>query len=607
MKITLIIIPMRKVLFLFPPCIPSAAKSPYLAPHLLSTILREKGHEVENIDLNNRFVRRLARPEILPDLEKEFNFHLSSPQDMSSDFRYLLKSGLAHCQILRKKYEKSESISFGQMVAHANYVKDTILVHQKTVQDYRDKGLDIHTTIRNEFNKMVDELDLENRVVCISCAFGDQLPFTFELARLIKKKSPSTKVILGGAQVSLLPTELIEEIARFKLFNLVFTGFAEDKISEAIESCSDSYFKEPIHGSTATTPMLDALPYTKFDEVEFYENPMMPVLVNKGCYWGKCSFCDYILMGDLGGFRYISRSVKVVFDEIKSIRERHPGVAINLVSDAVPPKFYKELAILANQENFELNTHSYMINNKNLTEDFFIEASKAKIGKIVFGTESTNDRVLELMKKQGRRKDILENFRLAKKYGIGIKVNLIPNYPTTTYREAAQTVNDIVFFQDSISQLAVFRFYLSANTHMDKNPETYGLDVNDDVPYLKTQHNGFHSREFTSKGMSKEEEEQIYFVLRSVAIKCQMNEIKGFFKKKFGEKKLKLNKDFELIADNDQLMVYSFDKGSMYYISQDEYNLIQDLMHDRKKLEDLNLPYEWLEKFYFFKVFDFAA
>lgn len=599
---------MRKVLFLFPPCIPSAAKSPYLAPHLLSTILREKGHVVENLDLNNRFVRRLSQSHVIPELEKEFLSQLSAETFPSPEYRYLLQSGQSHCNILRKKMMKGESITFTQMIATANYLKETILVHKKTVQDYRDNGLDILPVLRNEFNLMVDELDLTDKVVCISCAFGDQLPFSFELARLIRKKSPSTKIILGGAQVSLLPTELIEEIVRFKLFNLVFTGFAEDKISDAIENCPDTYFKEPTHGSTATTPMLDALPYTQFDEVEFYENPMMPVLVNKGCYWGKCSFCDYILMGDLGGFRYISRSVKVVYDEIKSIRERHPGVAINLVSDAVPPKFYKELAILANQENFELNTHSYMINNKNLTEDFFIEASKAKIGKIVFGTESTNDRVLELMKKQGRRKDILENFRLAKKYGIGIKVNLIPNYPTTTYREAAQTVNDIVFFQDAISQLAIFKFYLSANTAMDKDPDTYELDVNNDIPYLKTQHNGFHSREFKNrKGMTKEEEDQIYFVLRTLSIKVQMNEIKEHFKKNFGEKKLKLNKDFELIADIKQPMVYSFSKSSIYNISQDEFNLIQDLIHEKKKLEDLNLPYEWLEKFYFFKVFEFAA
>lgn len=599
---------MNKILFLFPPCIPSAANSPYLAPHLLSTILREKGHKVENLDLNNRYVRKISELPVVKEIEQILQREYDVIKDSFPERRFHFQSGISHCKILRTKLENGESVTLSQMVALGNFIKETLLIHQKTVQDYRDQGLDILPVLRNVFNQMVDELDLKDKIVCISCAFGDQLPFSFELARLIKKKSNSTKILLGGAQISLLPDELLSEIARFKLFNLVFTGFAEEKISEAIKTCGDDYFSTPMHGSTATTPMLDSLPYTQFDEIENYENPMMPVLVNKGCYWGKCSFCDYILMGDLGGFRYISRSVKVVYDEIKNIRERYPDVSINLVSDAVPPKFYKELAILANQEDFPLKTHSYMINNKNLTEDFFIEASKARIGKIVFGTESTNDRVLDLMKKQGRRKDILDNFRLAKKYGIGIKVNLIPNYPTTTYREAVQTVNDILFFQDTISQLAVFKFYLSANTQMDKNPESYELDVKNDIPYLKSQHNGFHSREFTNrKGMTKAEEDQIYLVLRDLAVKVQMNDIKPKFKSNFGAKPLKLRKDFDLVYDNGNAMVYSFQKGTMFFISEEDLKIIQNLTQNNSPIEEMNLPYEWLEKFYFFKVLDFAA
>jgi len=121
---------MRKVLFLFPPCIPSAAKSPYLAPHLLSTILREKGHEVENIDLNNKFVRRLAREHVIPEIEKEYLKQLSSDVFPSPEIKYLLQSGAAHCSILKKKTERGDTITFNQMIANANYVKDTILVHQ---------------------------------------------------------------------------------------------------------------------------------------------------------------------------------------------------------------------------------------------------------------------------------------------------------------------------------------------------------------------------------------------------------------------------------------------------------------------------------------------
>lgn len=604
---------MKKVLFLFPPYVANAAKGPYLAPHLLSTLLRQKGHEVENIDLNVLFVIRICS---IPMLDKiEAHLHSIPDHELDKETKYLAQGGLVHLDILRDKLRNDEFVALKEKITLAWYLEAIFLSKLKTIKDYRDNGLNVPGFMKDEFKAMVDELDIRDKTICISCAFGDQLTFTLELARLIKTKSPETPIILGGAQISLLPEELISDLSRFKLFNEVFTGFAEEKISDLVENCSSKFFSEPLSGTVATTKMLDSLPLVNFDGMNLYEKPLLPVMVNKGCYWGKCSFCDYILMGDLGGLRYISRSVEIVFNEIKSLRERYPDFGVNLISDAVPPKFYKELAIRANQEDFPLHTSSYMINNKNLTEDFFIEASKARIGTIVFGTESTNDRVLSLMKKQGRRQDILTNFRLAQRYGISIKVNLIPNYPTSTFQEAMQTVNDISFFQDSINKLAVFKFYLSANTQMDREPENYQLEIDNDIPYLKTKHNGFHSKEFSNKtGMSVEEEEKIYYVLKNIQSYCDLNPSRKIFREKVKTAggNVKLNKDYKVIRDNDKTLVYSFRKGSSFSINEEDFKLLDDFKKGFISLEDIkhmlgaNGP-EWIERFFLYEIVEFAG
>lgn len=604
---------MKKVLFLFPPYLPGASKSPYLAPHLLTTLLRQKGHEVENLDINNQFIRRMASPRVVDAVEKHFESMLSDSSVDKTDKFFILGS-ITHLRMLREKRNNGETIPYEALVTHADNVRAHTFHNIKTITDYRDNGLNVLPCIREELKQMVDDLDLEGRTVCMSCAFGDQLPFTLEIARLIKVKSPKTQIILGGAQVSLLPEKLINELQRFKLFNMVFTGFAEEKISEAVESCTDEYFTTPMTGSTATSKMLDALPFTEFDHMECYDNPLIPVMVNKGCYWGKCSFCDYILMGDLGGFRYISRSVDIVFNEIKSLRSRYPDYRVNLISDAVPPKFYKELAIKANTESFPLRTYSYMINNKNLTEEFFMEASKAQIGMIVFGTESTSDRILEKMQKQGRRADILENFRLARKYGVNIKVNLIPNYPTTTYEEALQTIEDVKEFQDSISLLAVFKFYLSANTTMDKDPEKFELEVDPDLPYVRALSNGYHSREFVNKkAMTKQQEDEVYLKLRNIDFMCHLNEIRRKFKVLWDERNMEgltLSSDFKLLSDNGAYMVYSFKTGRFVYISEDDYKIISALQNNKLSFAKLRSilgksDYLWLEKYFFFEVFEY--
>lgn len=604
---------MQKVLFLFPPCVPSASNSPYLAPHLLSTILRTKGHEVDNIDLNNRFVARLCHLEVLNEVEKSILRIEENPG--SADLTYI-RSGIAHIEILRNKLLTNKHITFGQKITLANYVMGILFPNFKTIQDYRDKGLAIDPAVRSVFNAMVDELDINDKVICLSCAFGEQVPFTLELARLIRKKSPQTKILLGGAQISLLPDELIQELSRMKLFNLVFTGFAEETISDVVESCDDAYFTKPVTGTTATHKMLDSLPYTEFDHIEAYENLFLPVMVNKGCYWGRCTFCDYILMGDLGGARYVSRSVEIVYDEIKKLRERFPNSSVSLISDAVPPKFYKELCILANKEDFPLRTYSYMINNKNLTEDFFIEASKARIGLIVFGTESTNDRILELMQKQGRKKDIMDNLRFAQKHNVSVKVNLIPNYPTTTYEEALQTVRHISLYKDSIARLAVFRFYLSANTAMDKAPEDFDLEINQDIPYLKSEHNGFHSREFVKKkGMTKEQEEHIYAMLGRLAFECDLNEPKKYFRSLYPEKGrqgLVFSADFNLtyLSDNKPAL-YSVRRTFPVEIPVEDFEFLKKIeslpTESEKKAKLSEKSDEWIERYYCLGALDFAS
>lgn len=603
---------MQKVLFLFPPFIPGAARGPYLAPHLLTTILRKNGHEVTNLDLNRIFLMKLCSLEVLNKVEKAFHEFLELASDLQA--RINIQGGIESFDLLRKKIGRNEKISDDELLHYGNYIKSYLLSDVKTITDYRDKGLHLHPCIKEEFDKLIRELDLTDKTVCMSCAFGDQLAFTLEIARLIKTTSPSTKIILGGAQISLLPQELIAQIERMKLFNVVFTGFAEEKISEVIQNCPDTYFREPVNGTTATHKLLDSLPITQFDSMELYENPFIPVIVNKGCYWGKCTFCDYILMGDLGGARYVSRSVDVVFNEIKEYRKIYPNFDVNLISDAVPPKFYKELCLRANAEDFPLKTHSYMINNKNLTEDFFKEAARARINIIIFGTESTSDRVLELMQKQGRRRDILENLRNAQKYGLRVKVNLIPNYPTTTYKEALQTIKDISIFTDVIAKLAVFKFYLSANTAMDQNPEDFELDVKSDIPYLKTAHNGFHSRDFVNrKGMNPDEERAVFATLYNMSFNLTLKKARSDFQKLFNPsdiKKLSPSKDFSVFQIDNAVKIYSLKKGAVFSIPAEQAGDMKRLKSSTnpQEIEEIlkTKPVEWLEHFYSLGILEFA-
>ena len=162
--------------------------------------------------------------------------------------------------------------------------------------------------------------------------------------------------------------------------------------------------------------------------------------------------------------------------------------------------------------------------------------------------------------------------------------------------------------------LAVFKFYLSANTKMDQAPENYDLDVDPNLPYLKSQNNGYHSREFQRKnGMTAEQEAEVFLKLRNINIMCSMNDTKKKFKKLWEEKGfhgLRLSTDYKLVEDNGQYMVYSYKKGMLFYVTKDDYNVISALkdgkinMHRLEKLLGSS-AHMWCEKYFFFEILEY--
>ncbi len=497
---------MKDIALIFPPFLPSATKAPYLSTHLLATILKEAGHKTKCYDFNMQMNNDLVDSVVYSDLLE------------GEDRSNIIKSIHKAIKIVdNDEINVANNTEWIKYRFH-NHLASEVLKSPKSLQDFFELGANFHPRVLELLTLYAENL-LENQhdTIAISVAFGEQLIYSIELIKIIKSRSPNTVVFLGGAQISLLDGKQITLLKKNSQADLIFQGYAEQDIVNIVNKFGIAEEAIAIKGGTATRESLKRIPYVDFDlpENHTYQN-QFPVLVTKGCYWGKCEFCDYVLMGDIGKDRYIARPVENVYGELKALRQKYPNAGFSLVSDAVPPQFYKKLAVMANAENFPLHTMSYMINNKSLNEEFFKELAQAKVGSFCFGTESTSDRVLRLMNKQATRAIIIDNLRLAKKYGVRVKVNLIPNYPSTTYEEALSAYKICYLFKDIISSLAVFKFYLSANTNMFRNPTEFDIEI-DSAPYLKSEHNGYHTAEYKTKGgMTPEQEQLIYDKLENL-------------------------------------------------------------------------------------------
>jgi radical SAM superfamily enzyme YgiQ (UPF0313 family) len=359
-------------------------------------------------------------------------------------------------------------------------------------------------------------------LVGLGIAFHMQLHPALELARRIKGHSGSAiPILIGGSQVSLLTEEQKRSLARLPYIDAVIVHEGEASLVEisrqirdgsrpdfsmvpnAYFQCGEDSFKtrlRPPH------PM-SSLPCPAFDDEELkqYTKPsILPVYVSKGCYWGRCKFCDYTKLYTPDQAKATFRPFESVVDELEDLQREFGVSSFWLVSECISPSYYAKLAKAIVSRGLDIRMFSYSRVEKSYTADFFRLLHKAGVRGLTFGVEATNDRVLELIDKGNTVDDVRRTIRYASAAGICVTFNLIPDYPTISWSEVQQSVAFIRENIDFIGKLSPQFFDLSSNSIIAEEEEAHGLCVRRDRP-VQTRH-GYHSLSFIRrKGLSPDQ------------------------------------------------------------------------------------------------------
>jgi hypothetical protein len=371
-------------------------------------------------------------------------------------------------------------------------------------------------------------------LVGVNVSFSMQMAAAIALARQIKSIAPGALLVLGGSQISLLHERDLERLAGLPFVDAVCRYEGEIALHElhraaqgeiALEDVPNIVFEnrkgELQTNSHVHSVPLNDLPLPAFNEEELplYASRSLPVNVTRGCYWGKCTFCDYVKLMAPGQSRYIGRNVKLVVDDIMALQSRFGTTDFKLITEALPPawaaRFSKEIRERAVRATF----WSYLKNDRKdvWTQDLLNLMSAAGIIRVTCGVESTSDRVLNVIDKGTTQEMIRDNFEGFAKAGIRAEFNLIPDYPTTTLAEAADGVRFVLENRDVIRKINPQMFDLSIQSAVAGSPEQFGIEVTSDMPE-KTSH-GLHSLGYRrTRGLSDDERALVSRAYRELAL-----------------------------------------------------------------------------------------
>jgi len=548
-----------KVMLVFPPdWYPS---EPYLSLPTLTAVLRAAGHQVIQKDINlemydwyfsEDFLKRVLRrvPQQLDRLRK-----LSKKRELEDWERDLQ---LSLCDLTRdriaaltKKAETAKHIVRSQEFYDADKLEWAInvfrevtavislvyaparvcmppmetdlsykvFVSSEVLDAVQDTQVNVYRDVFEQLLKPAIEAERPD-VIGISVVLQQQLFSTMTFCALIKEHFPHIHVTVGGNTITRLRDVLPDKPELFAHFDSAVVYEGETAFLQLIEAVGagrtlanvpNVIYRDDsgIHTSPLSyaedmaslpPPDFDGLPLDRY----FLPERILPYLATRGCYWGRCEFCDHG-EGYTAGYR--TKKIEAVIEEIRGLRDKYQTRHFHFTDESYPPALFRKLTRKLVETNLGIAWTTHMRFEKSLLDDeVWKDAVASGCRYLHFGYESGNERVLKLMDKATTTEVIHRSLELSAGIGIWNHVMGFFGFPGERREDALDSIRFLEDNKNLVHSIGFGTFDLSKHTPVAKNPEKFGVTA-----YKNPEWDLALDYYFTVKdGLSVEEAERVF-------------------------------------------------------------------------------------------------
>ena len=547
-----------KVLLLYPPdWYPS---EPSLSLPSLTAVLRQAGHTVIQKDINlemydwyfsEDFLKKVLRrvPQQLDRLRK-----LSKTRDLSAEEMDLQ---MALCDLTRKRFEeltqkaeKAKAIIRGEIFYDIDRLEWAInvfrevtsvismvyaparicmppmetdlsykvFVSSEVMDAVNDTQVNVYRDVFEHLVKPVIEKE-QPEVVGISIVLQQQMFSSMTFCALIKQHFPHIHVTIGGNTVTRL-RDVLPQSPLFQYFDSAVVYEGETAFVQLVSAVGakrsladvpNTIYKDEtgVHTSptsyaedmaTLPPPDFDGLPLEKY----FVPTKILPYLATRGCYWGRCEFCDHG-EGYTAGYR--TKKIQDILAEITHLRDKYGARYFHFTDESYPPALFRKLSRGLIDQKMDIIWTTHMRFEKSLLDDVvWQDAKDSGCRYLHFGYESGNERVLKLMDKATTTEIMTKHLQLTANAGIWNHCMGFFGFPGETREEAWSSVEFLEANKAHVHSLGFGTFDLGRHNPVAKNPEKWGVTA-----YKNPEWDLALDYYYTVKnGMSIEEAERVF-------------------------------------------------------------------------------------------------
>lgn len=368
-----------------------------------------------------------------------------------------------------------------------NFIANPIFTFDFQDVDYQCKHSDFNMFLPY-FEKKLNSSDFSKySLICLSISDLSQLIPGLTFARILKQNT-NAKIALGGNYIYKIENDLKRHSKIFEEYcDYLSIGDGELAAMELAEYIAGERALEEVHSlvfcdensviknnENAPSLNLDKIAYPDFDNFDFskYLSPetVIPVQLGKGCYWGKCTFCDFYT----GQQQFDIKSVVRAVDEVEYLSKKYNTKFFNFVDEAVPPKFYNEFAKEILKRNLKIYFYSFARLEKTFTSDVLQNLYQSGARFFMWGYEAESERVMKLINKGidlSYRKKILRDSADA---GLWNLCTFLLGFPTETEEELKSTI-EVINDHELVNTCTPSNFALKKNAILKDNASSVGI------------------------------------------------------------------------------------------------------------------------------------
>ncbi len=508
---------------IFPPqWIPT---QPYLSMPSLTAFLKAHNHKVEQIDANVSFYDDiLSKKGLSPFYERAYSKfqELESGKELPSGFKkhYALLGG----SILAGKYtmdrvDKAKNIlrdkdkfydfnelndafrilELGLKLASVAYYPTNLTFHAFDMRYSCRGSQDVFTAVNDrEENLFIEYFEkktvpeiLEKRpdLVGISIINTSQLIPGLTLANLIKKADEKIHINIGGSVFTRLINEISHNDRLFSIIDSIIVHEGETALlglikhlesGGDIENIPNLIYKKGtkirVNKISPAGEDINSLPTPDFDgfPLELYLSPhlVLPLLSSRGCYWGRCTFCDHSF-GYSGKYR--PRDAGMLYNDIDVLKKKYGTGFFTFQDEGVSPRSMSALSDKIIENNLDISWLADSRFEPAFSQEMSRKMARAGCKMLYFGLESGNERILACMDKGIRKENVMKICKYCSDAGIWTHLFLIFGFPTETPDEAKETMNFVLANSSIVRSMSFGSFQLTKHSKVYENPEKFDV------------------------------------------------------------------------------------------------------------------------------------